>query len=423
MDGDNAERHDKIKLNFKVSLPHLVADNAAELQFSSIHAPATRRTASIPNRKGTKALYSVIRQTHEDAVHEMRVVDLATGTSTAFSNDPRDRQVKWLGVEDLVIWLRDADDGATELWVGDMADTPTIIDHCVGRIGARADNLKIKRLLNDFDDIAIVIACPTTESGALHNPERETSGSGRVRQVRNALWYTTLRKKKPEESHESPQDEYILSPSKFINALRGTGLESPVPGSPDADENFDVSPSGLVFLSKDATGGSANYPSINAYYIPLKTFTELSRPRPQPIRVRDYEGRSSCPVFSPNGGSIAFLKKKHPVDLNDRNRVVVINNVTEFRVHLSIENARTTESDKGWHLSPYNISWSDDGKELYVVAVDQGIRRLFKIPAALSSIKSEPEPITGESKTPADVRHLRMVFSAPMDAANRMSYG
>ena len=277
--------------------------------------------------------------------------------------------------------------------------------YCAGRIAARASHLRIKKLQNEYKDIAIAVACPVTPNGAFHIEDGDEA------QEHKAIWYTTLRKKAIES-----QARYVVSPSKWVNALRGTGLESPLPSPHGSSNDFDISSSGLVFLSKDHTGGSVNFPSINVYYIPLKTFTELSKPRPQLITVRDFEGRSTSPIFSPDGGSVAFSKKKHPIDMNDRNRLIVINHIRDFRSHMSMSDMPTQVSNKEWHLSPFSIAWADNGKELYAVAIDHGIRKLFKIPAALSSITKEPEPITNESKSAADIRHLRMVFSAPMES-------
>ena len=272
--------------------------------------------------------------------------------------------------------------------------------------------MKTKKLPNEYNDIAIAMACPANANGNLLNMEAMQIAEIES-ESRNAIWYTTLRQKVVDSEHR--ETRYVVSPTKWINALRGTGLESPLLYPHSSFNDFDISPSGIVFLAKDTTGGSVNFPSINVHYIPLKTFTELSKPRPQVIHVRDHEGRSSMPLFSPNGGSVAFLKKKHPIDRNDRNRLIVINHIRDFRAHMPSSNLPTKVSNKEWHLSPFSIAWADNGRELYAVAVDHGIRKLFKIPAALSTIENEPEPITSESKTPADIRHLRMVFSAPME--------
>ena len=127
------------------------------------------------------------------------------------------------------------------------------------------------------------------------------------------------------------------------------------------------------------------------------------------------------PIFSPSGTSIAFLKKKHPIDRNDRNRLIVINRVKEVGAQMAAEGDNddlpVRVSRQEWHLSPYSIAWAESGRELYAVAVDQGMRKLFKVPAALSTIQGEPQPVTHAGGTAGDVRMLRMVFSAPMDVA------
>ncbi|KAL9062871.1 MAG: hypothetical protein Q9161_009719 [Pseudevernia consocians] len=205
------------------------------------------------------------------------------------------------------------------------------------------------------------------------------------------------------------------------NGLRKGSLESPLRSPFGYLTDFDVSTSGIVFLARAEPSYTAQLANGNVYYIPLKTFTDMSGPRPQIINVKGLEGRSSNPVFPPNGNSVAFLRKRDLGDSNDRNRVTVVHRIRDFRAHVAIDDMPTQQSEKDWHLSPYGVAWSDNGKEVFVVAVDAGIRRSFKIPATLSSIKTAPEPMTSDSTTPADVRHLGTVFSAPMDISSERS--
>lgn len=338
-----------------------------------------------------------------------------------FSNDQAVREVKWLGIGNQVIWLKDVKFGATEIWIGDGDDAGKnvttlkmlslpVSSHCAGRIDGKAAHLKTQKLYNEYEDIAIAVTCPATQNGNPYNPVTSSSGRTGGGEVCNAIWYTTLRRKAMRNS--TTDSKYIVSPTKFNNPLRGTGLESPLRSPVGTSIDFDISTSGIVFL---AEGTAIDPPTVNVYYIPLKTFTEVSRPRPQIIRVKGFEGRSSNCVFSPNGDSVAFLKKQQLSDPGDRNRVIVVNNIRDFRAHMSIDNMPTQESEKDWHLSPYNVAWSENGQELYVVAVEAGIRKLYKIPATLSSIRQAPQPITSDSTTPSDIKHLRMIFSAPMD--------
>lgn len=408
------------------------------LMYESFTPSFSHRSAAIPNKKGTKAVYTINTQTpgsHAN-ITETRIIDLLTGTSTLFSNDPRDKEAKWLGKGNLVLWLKDVDFGATEFWVADAEDArqnnvnliskrasvgsscaQPAIGYCAGRINARAAHLKLHRLHNQYDDIAIAVACSATSNGSLYNPDTE----GFTSEISNAIWYTTLRKKAMDNS--TTNLKYITSPTRFVNALRGTGLESPLRSPFGKSTDFDISTSGIVFLAREEPS-SATQPAnvnVNVYYIPLKTFTEMSRPRPQIIDVKGFGGRSSKPLFSPSGDSVAFLKKRDLADSNDRKRVIMVNNIRDFRAHMAIDDMPTQQSEKDWYLSPYSVAWSDNGEELYVVAVEAGIRRLFKIPAALSSIRTTPEPVTSDSTTPADVRHLRMVFSALLDISSERS--
>ena len=414
------------------------ASSRQPLTLKSFTPSFSRRSAAIPNKKGSKAIYSINTQTpgsHAN-VTETRIINLVTATSTLFSNDPRDKEATWLGKEDLVLWLKDVELGATEFWIADVQDVgqkyvnpKTLLDrasvgssciqpasgYCAGRIDAKAFHLKVHRLHNQYDDIAISVACPATSNGSLYKPDIE----GATSEVKNAIWYTTLRKKAMSSS--TTDLKYITSPRRFVNALRGTGLESPLRSPFGHSTDFDISTSGIVFLAKTESSCTTQPANVDAYYIPLKTFTEMSRPRPQIINVKDFEGGSSNPVFSPSGNSVAFLKRRDSTNSNDRNRVIVVNNMRDFRAHMAIDEMPTQQSEKDWHLSPYSVAWSDNGQDLYVVAVEAGIRRLFKIPATLSSIRTSPEPITSDCTTPADVRHLRMVFSAPMDISSERS--
>lgn len=195
-------------------------------------------------------------------------------------------------------------------------------------------------------------------NGSLYNPDVEGSTS----EGHNSIWFTTLRKKAM--SNSTTDLKYITSPTRFVNALRGTSLKTPLHSPFEQLNDFDISTSGIVFLAKDQTSSTAQSANVNVCYIPLKTFTEISRPRPQIIKIKSFEGQSSNPVFSPSDNSVAFLKKRDLADMNDMNRVIVFNNMRDFRAHMAIDDMPTQKSEKDWHLSPYSVAWNENGKEL-----------------------------------------------------------
>jgi len=64
-------------------------------------------------------LYTVSKYSLESHTEtkEIRVLYLATGQDTLFSDDQRNKDPSWL-IGTQVLWLREADDGSTELWIG-----------------------------------------------------------------------------------------------------------------------------------------------------------------------------------------------------------------------------------------------------------------------------------------------------------------
>ena len=354
-------------------------------------------SAAIPNKQGSKAIYTVSTQTPEShAITETRIEDLLTGTSTLFSNDPRDKEARWLGKGGLVLWLKDVDFGATEFWIADTEDagqeketssnrasvglsyTQPASRHRAGRINAKASHLKVRRLHDQYDDIAIAVACPATSNGSLFNSERE----GSTHEVRNAIWYTTLRIKAM--SNSATNVKYIVSPMKFVNALNNTGLESPLRSPFGHSTDFDISTSGIVFLANDKPSGTAQPANVNVYYIPLKTFTEMLIPTPRMINVQGFKGRSCNPVFSPSGNSVAILICRDLADSGNGDLAVVFNNIPDFQTHVAIDEMPMQQGEKGWHSSPWLLAWNENGTELFVVAVDTGTQRVFKTPATVS---------------------------------------
>lgn len=209
-----------------------------------------------------------------------------------------------------MLWLKDVDFGATEFWIADAEDagqsyvnlktlskrasvgssyTQPANGYCAGRISAKASHLKLHRLHGQYDDIAIAVTCSATSNGSLYNPDTEGSTS----EMQNAIWYTTLREKAMSSS--TAELKYITSPTTFVNALRGTGLESPLRSPFGHSTDFDISTSGIVFLAKDGPSCTTQPASFNVYYTPLKTFTEMSRPRPQIINIKASKGGAPIP--------------------------------------------------------------------------------------------------------------------------------
>ena len=82
-----------------------------------------RRSSATPSPNGKYALYTVSKyslDSHSER-KEIRVLDLRSGVTSLFSDDDDNKEPSWLSGEQ-IIWLKDGDDGTTELWIGSLGN-------------------------------------------------------------------------------------------------------------------------------------------------------------------------------------------------------------------------------------------------------------------------------------------------------------
>ena len=168
----------------------------------------------------------------------------------------------------------------------------------------------------------------------------------------------------------------------------------PVSPTPEAGNDFDITSSGLVFVARDTSIGTIDPFRTEFYYIPLQDFAVRSRPKPQILSIPGFEGSSSQPVFSPNGKSVAFFQKQAHRGEQGRNRLFVISGLDKPVPPIG-EMSQMSSRD-GWHLSPQSVSWSDDDMNLYVVAKEDGRRKLSKVSYLLSSVSVLPKLVASD---------------------------
>lgn len=196
----------------------------------------------------------------------------------------------------------------------------------------------------------------------------------------NSIWYGALAKK---------DGKWTLEHSSLRNLLAGTRLTCPVPpfgGSGD----FDISESGIAFVSKDPELNLARNTKTDLYYVPIKSwFDEPSTP--QIVKTGRLRGYSSAPTFSNNGRQLAFARMRHQQYESDKTRLLVIpdvedlSNVQEFY--------ETADGEGGWDLRPDWIVWGNGDKVLYVGAEKHGRMVVWKLPSTPREALELPEPI------------------------------
>ncbi|QSZ33781.1 hypothetical protein DSL72_005353 [Monilinia vaccinii-corymbosi] len=344
------------------------------------------REAAVPNADGTLALYTTSTYSFKkhSMAYELRVMNLANGTSWLFSNSSAIGNANWLGDGSKIIWLASEDDESTSFVVGD-ATAPDAKPILAGSVPGAVDNLKVVKIGNGT--LGVAFTGTASPNGTLYNSQLviKPHSTGRaytsifvrhwdtyIKPEKNSIWYAAL---------SSSDSGYTLS--EPVNVLNGSGLESPIPPS-GGKNHFDIGAKGLSFIAKDITLNQATTTKSDVYFVPLTTFTETS-PELKLISTPGLEGGSDAVVFSPSGSSLAFVRMKDISYDSGKRHILQVADVTSG---LTAVEFYPSEDGKGaWDRSPTQLLYSQDGKSLYAVAEDFARVRLF-------TLSSDPANIT-----------------------------
>jgi dipeptidyl aminopeptidase/acylaminoacyl peptidase len=355
---------------------------------------APRRSAGVPNAAGSHVLFTTSTYSFDShsKSNEFRLLDTRSGESTVLSDKAVDA-VNWLdGGDEEFVWLQSGEKEGTEVWVGSVKGGSE--GHYVaGRIEAPAGNLKVAKL-DGGEEFAVVVSALAGPDGELFDPTKakETHSTGKLYtglyvrhwdayrgQERNALWYGKLARK---------SGKYALS--GLTNALKGTGLESPIEPFGGTD-HFDVSERGVVFVAKDPELDPALNTKSNVYLLNVESWTQGAKEKPKQVVIEEFEGASTSPVFSPDARQVAFLAMRRNGYESDQNRIFVVGDLEAAELKASREHG-VVAAQAGWDRSPSAIAWTVDGKGLLATAEDVGHARLFLIQLGHKA----PFPLTKE---------------------------
>lgn len=363
----------------------------------------------MPNSDGSLALYTVSTysfQSHKKT-SKIKLLDIEKSQSSLLTNDEKASEPNWLGEGNELIWLKEAGKGVTQIIHADADNIGT--EYVIGEVNGPASDVKLKNLGNG--QVAITFSARARPDGSLYNPEEEVvkHSSERVYDSlfvrhwdkyetsnKNAIWYGLLQK--------SSGSNGRFKLSTLTNALKDTHLEAPITPFGGTD-NFDISKIGIVFVAKDPSLNPATNTKSNLYFLWLRSFSSPSLSKLQKIEVEGLEGASTGPVFSPNGVGVAFLQMKKNGYESDKNRIIYLLDIRQPSI--SIEPLKSNDGKGLWDRSPTALTWSQDGKSLYLQAEDEGKGLLFhlNIPASSIDIVELPRPLTSSGYI-SDVRPL-----------------
>lgn len=373
---------------------------------------APNKTPGYPSPDGKKFVFtqSVYSFDSHNKTSEVIVFDFESGEQSVISKDVKASEPRWLGDGNQLIWLKEGDNGNTSFVIAD-ADSGGK-SYTAGTVAGPLSSLKLYKIEDGM--VAVAVAGKANPDGSLHNPkdnpkERSTAKlydatfvrhwDSYITKERNSI-FTAVLKKAAARVH-GREGRYNLV--GFVNALKGTGLECPIPPFGGTD-HFDIGRDGLAIVAKDPDLNPATHTKCNAYYIPKEDLMDLEESKPIKIQVPHVEGAASSPVWAPNG-ILAFLQMHKDGYESDHNYIFEVTfkgpSTEDATNHMKIRQLsppRTSSSssnqshNKFWSLSPSSLAWSPDSKLLYAHAEYQGAGCLWALPVA--------------ADTPIEVRQL-----------------
>lgn len=313
------------------------------------------------------------------------MLDLKNGQSRLITKEEKTSSPNWVGTGKELLWLKSGEDSITEVRIGDVDSVGQ--SYIAGVVKAPISDVKLKVL--DDERVAIAVVGQAAPNGSLYNKDYESKKHSSamlydsmivrhwdkyVTPNKNAIFHGILQRKKPHMTESKGR----FSLGDLTNILNSSRLESPIPPFGGAD-NFDLSTKGIGFVARDPDMNNAFNTRSNFYYVEISDDPSgLKYNSPVKIEVEDLEGASTSPVLEPNGEGAVFFQMKQNGYESDKNRIVLVADVTKPRSAFEIIKSN---SGKGlWDRSPRSVVWSKDGRTLFVTAEDKGKVRLFKIP-------------------------------------------
>jgi dipeptidyl aminopeptidase/acylaminoacyl peptidase len=155
------------------------------------------------------------------------------------------------------------------------------------------------------------------------------------------------------------------------------GFDADAPSKPfGGSEEYTFTPDGkgVVFSARDVGRTEAWSTNFDLFYSPLDGKTA-------PRKLTTNPAWDTQPVFSPDGKQLVYMKMARAGFEADRFVLVVRDGMDGADRVLT----------QGWDRSPEEITWSPDGKTIYVAAQDVGQKAIFSIDAATGA----PRTIVG----------------------------
>lgn len=275
-----------------------------------------RRSIALPNPTGTSLIYRVSTHsfTNSTTFDEIRVMDVRTGGTKQIVADPAVHDAQWLpGPLNLIIYLRDDDQGGTEVKVADTGDLPWA-HRIVARFDGRVRNLKVR--IQGDGVFVLAMSGQVGDDGELWNDKKElVSSTARVFDTPNVkvwnslfnarrygLWYTTLTYDRGWFGVKQPLSNLL----EDMSHLEPAGIYD----VDDAKDHFDIGEHGIAFIARDVTNQDPRKKlDTQPYYCHIDDFTSPPPVKPRLLQLPSSTspGTQTAVRVAPESRHVGFL--------------------------------------------------------------------------------------------------------------------
>jgi len=191
------------------------------------------------------------------------------------------------------------------------------------------------------------------------------------------------------------------------------GMDADTPSKPfGGPEEIAFTPdnAGIVFTSRNVDReepGSAEL-TVEAWSTNFDLYlSPVDGSKPPKNLTNENKAWDTTPVFSPDGGTLAYLAMARPGYEADRFRIVLLGWPSETKRVLA----------ENWDRSPSAICWSADSKTIYAAAEDVGQKSLFAIDVKTGQVRTIVKSGTVSSIAPVSA------FAESTGAGERIIFG
>lgn len=318
------------------------------------------------NADGTKATIKVSRENiaANKTESDIYVIEL-TDNSLAKITDNRDNEsnIIWVDRARIAYITPDAN-GKGQICIHDIADGS------IRQITATQNGVNSFKVSEDGSRIVFATDIENTRNETLYKDLDKTSGyyTTDLMYKHWDVWQTTT----PHPFVSGINFNELIEPiTSGKDVMQGEPYESPMKPFGGAESfawvtNPATGSPALIYTSRKKTGAAYAFSTdSNLYLYDLSTEETIN------LTKTTGEGYDTNPVVSPDGKYLAWLSMATPKFESDQKRVMIMN--------LATRAIRNLTEEAGWDYSAEELSWSPDGKKLYLTAAYQGTQPIFSV--------------------------------------------